>query len=109
MAGPGGEATVEPSYSLLVAGVCPLVNETGNWGLWLEGSGCLRSSARWSVSLGHEPSRGAPEALVGSEGLMAASLLEGGAGATPSYLLDPKHPSNGAHRAVQGWLLGLMN
>lgn len=38
-----------------------------------------------------------------SEGLTAASLLEGGAVATPSYLLDPKHPSNGAHWPVQGW------
>ena len=58
LAGGGGEATVEPGSSLLVAGVCPLVNETGNWGLWLEGSGCSRSSTRWYVSLGHEPSRG---------------------------------------------------
>ena len=58
LAGLGGEATVEPGSSFLVAGVCPLVNETGNWGLWLEGSGCLRSSAHWYVSLGHEPSRG---------------------------------------------------
>lgn len=31
MAGMGGEASdcVEPGYSLLVAGLCPLVNETG--------------------------------------------------------------------------------
>ena len=33
---------------------------------------------------------------MGSEGLTAAV-------ATPSYLLDPKHPSDGAHRPVQGW------